>query len=157
MNFLQTEQLSNDYKKEIFQIWNKEYPEKLAFQGVENFEEYLSKLENPNHYIIQNSRNKIIGWAVDFNRDNEKWFAIIVDQNEQHKGLGEKLLLELQKHNIELNGWVIDHDKDLKRNGEKYLSPLVFYLNHNFETLPDIRLENEILSAVKIKWKKPKN
>ena len=157
MNFLQTEQLSNDYKKEIFQIWNKEYPEKLAFQGVENFEEYLSKFENPNHYIIQNSRNKIIGWAVDFNRDNEKWFAIIVDQNEQHKGLGEKLLLELQKHNIELNGWVIDHDKDLKRNGEKYLSPLVFYLNHNFETLPDIRLENEILSAVKIKWKKPKN
>ena len=157
MNFLQTEQLSNDYKKEIFQIWNKEYPEKLAFQGVENFEEYLSKFENPNHYIIQNSRNKIIGWAVDFNRDNEKWFAIIVDQNEQHKGLGKKLLLELQKHNIELNGWVIDHDKDLKRNGEKYLSPLVFYLNHNFETLTDIRLENEILSAVKIKWKKPKN
>ena len=157
MNFFQTEQLSNDYKKEIFQIWNKEYPEKLAFQGVENFEEYLSKLENPNHYIIQNSRNKIIGWAVDFNRDNEKWFAIIVDQNEQHKGLGKKLLLELQKHNIELNGWVIDHDKDLKRNGEKYLSPLGFYLNHNFETLPDIRLENEILSAVKIKWKKPKN
>lgn len=66
MNFIKTEKLSNEQKIEIFQIWNNEYPEKLAFQKVENFDEYLNKLENPVHYIIQNNKNKIIGWAIDF-------------------------------------------------------------------------------------------
>lgn len=152
MNFIKTETLSNEQKIEIFQIWNNEYPEKLAFQKAENFEEYLNKLEKPIHYIIQNNKNKIIGWALDFYRDNQKWFAIIIDGREQQNGFGKKLLNELKKHNTELNGWVIDHDNDIKINGEKYKSPLDFYLKNNFEVVSENRLENEVLSAVKINW-----
>ena len=152
MNFIKTEKLSNEQKIEIFQIWNNEYPEKLAFKKAENFEEYLNKLEKPIHYIIQNNKNKIIGWAIDFYRDNQKWFAIIIDGREQQNGFGKKLLNELKKHNAELNGWVIDHDNDIKINGEQYKSPIDFYLKNNFEVVSENRLENEVLSAVKINW-----
>ena len=70
------------------------------------------------------------------------------------KGFGTQLLnLGKEKESV-LNGWVIDHDKDKKRNGENYISPLNFYLKNGFEVFPDNRLELEKLSAVKIRWKK---
>lgn len=156
MNSIKTEKLTNEQKIEIFHIWNNEYPKKLAFQKVENFDEYLSKLEKPMHHILLNNKDKIIGWGIDFYRDNQKWFALLIDNKEQKNGFGKKLLNELKKHNTELNGWVIDHDNDIKITGEKYNSPLGFYLKNNFEILSEHRLENEILSAVKINWCKNK-
>jgi len=156
MNIIKAEILLNEQNLVVFQIWNSEYPKKLAFQKTEDFNEYLNKLEKPNHYLLQNNENKIIGWAIDFIRDNEKWFAIIIDSKEQEKGRGKLLLTELKKYNVELNGWVIDHNNDLKKTGEKYKSPLDFYVRNNFEVLSEIRMENEILSAVKIKWKRNK-
>jgi len=53
-----------------------------------------------------------------------------------------------------LNGWVVDGERYIKSNGEKYLSPLEFYKKNDFEILVGERLETEKISAVKIKWKK---
>ncbi|HEX7869633.1 MAG TPA: hypothetical protein VF455_05905, partial [Chryseobacterium sp.] len=78
----------------------------------------------------------------------------ILSENLHGKGRGTKVLNELKQNKNELNGWVIDHSNDRKINGEFYKSPLEFYKKNEFEVLSDIRLELEIMSAVKIKWTK---
>nr|WP_290861271.1 GNAT family N-acetyltransferase [Flavobacterium sp.] len=93
-----------------------------------------------------------MGWGIIFVRDSEQWFALLIDSRFQGMGLGTFLLNELKKTQPELNGWVIDHENDLKQNGKPYLSPLAFYKKNNFEVLGNFRIENEKLSAVKIKW-----
>ena len=51
-----------------------------------------------------------------------------------------------------LNAWVIDHNRDLKANGDAYRSPLEFYLKNGFKLLSDIRLELTNISAVQVNW-----
>jgi hypothetical protein len=55
-----------------------------------------------------------------------------------------------------LNGWVIDHNNDKRKDGLIYISPLKFYEKCGFEIQSDIRLELDNISAVKIKWTKGK-
>ena len=92
-------------------------------------------------------------WAVIFERDSEKWFAIIVDSELHQIGLGSKILNRLKTFSSELNGWVIDHENDNKANGEPYRSPLAFYLKNEFTLIPENRLELDFISAVKINWR----
>ncbi|NIK92853.1 GNAT family N-acetyltransferase [Mangrovimonas sp. CR14] len=154
MKFFRRSILSESEKLEIFELWNNEYPEKLSYQSKEEFDKYLENLREQSHLLIIDANQKIKGWYFDFKRDNEKWFAIILDSNIQGNGLGTKILeLAKQKEN-ELNGWVIDHNRDKKKNGKVYNSPLNFYLKNGFEKLAANRLELDKISAVKIKWKK---
>jgi len=96
--------------------------------------------------------NQILGWAFVFVREKENWFGIILNSKQQGKGFGTLLLKELKKCKSSLNGWVIDHSNDIKQNGELYSSPLDFYLKNEFLVDKNIRLENNAISAVKIKW-----
>lgn len=153
MKISSTNQLNPEQKQQILQLWNNEYPKKLAYKSMAGFETYLGKLNNVNHFLLINDE-KIHGWAITFVRDNETWFAIILSENLHGKGWGTKVLNELKQYKNELNGWVIDHNNDRKINGSLYKSPLEFYIKNEFEVLPDIRLELEIMSAVKIKWTK---
>ena len=66
--------------------------------------------------------------------------------------MGGLLIDQLKEENKEFYGWVIDHNDDLISNGEKYLTPMPFYLKHGFEILNDIRIDNEMIKAVLIKW-----
>ncbi|MCJ8153793.1 GNAT family N-acetyltransferase [Chryseobacterium sp. SSA4.19] len=154
MKITTTHQLNKDQKPQILQLWNKEYPEKLAYENVPDFEKYLEKLSEANHFLLACDTEKIQGWASTFKRENETWFAVILSEDLHGKGWGTKMLNRLKQYEIELNGWVIDHNFDRKSNGSFYRSPLAFYLKNEFEILSDIRLELEIMSAVKIKWKK---
>ena len=154
MKITNTHQLSQEQKEQILQLWNNEYPEKLAYKSIDGFENYLEKLNDVNHFLLMNDDEKIQGWAITFERENETWFAIILSENLHGKGWGTKVLNELKQHKNELNGWVIDNSNDKKFNGSFYKSPLEFYLKNEFEVLSEIRLELEIMSAVKIKWKK---
>ncbi|MFD1629813.1 GNAT family N-acetyltransferase [Pseudopedobacter beijingensis] len=147
-------ELNNKQKERILELWNNEYPEKLAYNSVSDFENYLNKLTEQNHYFLLDKSEEINGWATTFIRENEKWFAIIVSEKLHGKGFGTKILNELKNNENTLNGWVIDHDSDKKLNGNFYQSPLKFYLKNEFEMLSETRLELEIMSAVKIKWTK---
>lgn len=153
MKITTTNCLDLKQKRQILQLWNNEYPEKLAYKNLEGFENYLEKLHNVNHFLLTDNE-KIHGWAITFMRDSEIWFAIILSGNIHGEGWGTKMLNELKQNKTELNGWVIDHNNDKKINGEFYKSPLEFYLKNEFKLLSDIRLELEIMSAVKIKWTK---
>jgi len=154
MKITNTHQLNHQQKEQILQLWNNEYPEKLAYKNIEGFENYLEKLSKVNHFLLSNDDEKIQGWAITFERESETWFAIILSDNLHGKGWGTKVLNELKQNKNELNGWVIDNSNDKKRNGSFYKSPLEFYLKNEFKILSDIRLELEIMSAVKIKWAK---
>lgn len=154
MKITTTHQISQVQKEQILQLWNNEYPEKLTYKNIAGFESYLEKLNEVKHFLLANDDEKIQGWAITFKRENETWFAIILSENLHGKGWGTKVLNELKQNKKALNGWVIDHSNDKKRNGSFYKSPLEFYLKNGFEVLSDTRLELEIMSAVKIKWKK---
>ncbi len=152
MKITKTENLSADQKQNIVRLWNAEYPAKLQHSGIESFDEYLSTKADLQHYLLTDENETIKGWLATFIRDEEKWFALLVDVTEQKKGYGTMLLDKVKEFENELNGWVMDHEKDVKASGEIYLSPLRFYLKNEFEILNEIRLETEIMSAVKIKW-----
>ena len=154
MKITNTHQLNQEQKEQILQLWNNEYPEKLAYKSIDGFENYLEKLNEVNHFLLMNDDEKIQGWTITFEREGDTWFAIILSENLHGKGWGTKVLNELKQNKKALNGWVIDHSDDKKRNGSFYKSPLEFYLKNGFEVLSDTRLELEIMSAVKIKWKK---
>jgi len=152
LEIVQTTELSEQVKKQVFDLWNSEYPEKLSYNSLTEFDNYLHNLSNLTHYLLTNKEYLILGWALKFERENEKWFAIILSERIKGKGLGRKMLNELKKEEKVLNGWVIDHNKDKKKNGQQYVSPLKFYEKCDFDILDDERLELEKISAVKIKW-----
>lgn len=154
MEFQRRNDLRDSEKREILQLWNKEYPEKLAYASLHEFEAYLQELTEQSHILLLNENKKILGWYFDFVREDEKWFAMILDTSVQGKGLGTRLLRMAQEKEPQLNGWVIDHSRDRKQNGEPYRSPLDFYLRNGFELLADCRLELHKISAVKIQWKR---
>lgn len=139
-------------KEIIFRLWNKEYPEKLCFKTIPDLENYLVTLANAEYYFLKNTAGEIEGWAITFMRENEKWFTLTVSIEAQGRGKGTSLLDKLKENSENLNGWVIDHNNDVKQNGEPYKSPLVFYQKNNFLICTEIRLEIPVLSAVKITW-----
>lgn len=144
--------LTDFHKNEIVKLWNNEYPSNLVYNSIDEFDEYLNKLTKPKHFIVAEN-DEVLGWAVTFLREEELWFAIILDSKVQHKGLGTKLLCKLKEGNDSLNGWVIDRNDFVKNDGMIYKSPILFYLKNNFCICENVRIENEKISAVKIEWK----
>lgn len=149
---IQTTELNEQAKQQVLDLWNNEYSEKISYNSLIEFDHYLQNLNNLRHFLLTIDIGIISGWAVTFDRDNEKWFAIILSEKVQGKGLGRKMLDELKQVEPILNGWVIDHNNDKKKNGLTYVSPLKFYEKCGFEIQSDNRLELDKISAVKIKW-----
>jgi GNAT superfamily N-acetyltransferase len=154
MKFIKTNILNDTQKTQIIELWNNEYPKKLRHESFESFESYLKNLKEQNHILLIDNENFVKGWYADFIRENEKWFAMILNSELQGKGFGTKLLNEAKRKEKELNGWVIDHNNDIKQNGEFYQSPIKFYEKNEFKIINRIRLELDMISAVKIKWRK---
>ena len=153
---IQTTELNEQVKQQVLDLWNSEYPEKLAYNSLTEFDIYLLNLTNLKHFLLTNETNYIFGWAFTFDRDSEKWFAIILSEKIKGKGYGRKMLEKLKQEEPILNGWAIDHNNYMKKNGLIYVSPLKFYEKCGFEIQTDIRLELDTISAVKIKWAKEK-
>ncbi len=145
--------LSQQQKEIITQLWNAEYPEQIKYENVAGFEAFLDRIAEHKHFLLFDENENLKAWLVSFNRENERWFSIIVDGSEQKKGYGTRLLNEVKLHESELNGWVVPDDNFLKTNGEKYLSPLEFYRKNGFTILENITNEKADLYFVKINWK----
>lgn len=154
MNIIQTTVLTLEQKESLFELWNSEYPERICYNKLSDFQDYLDGLLSIKHYLLVDSLKQFRGWGFTFNREGEDWFGIIIDSKMQEKGFGTILLDELKNNNSVLNGWVIDHQNDVKRNKESYLSPLGFYTKQGFIVDENIRLENDKISAVKIRWER---
>ncbi len=154
MKIIEKDVLTLEQKDSLMQLWNNEYPERLHLNTIEDFDLYLNGLANTKHYLLLNDSDKIIGWTFTFLREGENWFAIILDHQIQGKGNGSLLMNEIKSKNDCLNGWVVDHENEVKQNGDFYKSPMPFYIKNGFTIIAETRIENEKMSAVKINWKR---
>jgi GNAT superfamily N-acetyltransferase len=140
--------ITADQVNQLDQLWNESYPKSLN----NRFNMLLEDIKEYYHHILLNDTNEIIGWAVAFLREEEIWFSILVDSTHQNKGYGKMLINSLKQNYTKLNGWVIDHNNDLKVNGQYYNTPIQFYKKNGFEIIAEKRIETDIISAVKICW-----
>ncbi len=147
MDVIKTNKISKKQKAQINKLWNDEYPVKLK----DRFDLLLNDVQNFNHYLIKD-KGEVVAWAVEFEKQKETRFSIIIKNQYQGKGIGKLLINKLKNELDEFYGWVIDNDFDLKSNGETYKSPLKFYLKLGFEILENERINKEILNAIKIKY-----
>jgi GNAT superfamily N-acetyltransferase len=147
MNIILTKRLSASQFSQINQLWNDEYPLKLK----DRFPLLLEGVTNFTHYIIEDDF-VVQAWAVAFEKDSELRFSIIVSVAQQGAGFGTALVDALKADFAVLFGWVIDHNEDIKSNGTFYLTPMPFYLKQGFTLLKDIRIDTEMIRAVKIQW-----
>lgn len=154
MKIIETQFLSLEQKDSLMQLWNNEYPAKLNLKNIVDFELYLNGLSETKHYLLFDDSDEIQGWTFTFLREDEKWFAIILNSEIHGEGFGSLLMNEIKKNNTSLNGWVIDQENEIKHNATFYKSPLQFYIKNDFIICSEIRIENEKLSAVKINWKR---
>lgn len=143
--------LSDLQKEAIVKIWNQEYSEQLAYDSIASFDQWMAKIDDLNHLLVLDIQDNIIAWAADFFRDDERWFSILITRAKQGKGLGRLILEQLKSTNTTLNGWAVDHSKDVRSDGTPYPSPIGFYKKNGFQILQD-RFEEKQLSAVKIRW-----
>jgi len=152
LKFIETQLLSDEEKQEILALWNNEYPANLAHNSMEDFEKYLKELVQVNHVLVKDESLHVKGWYVDFIRDKARWFAMILDSSIQGSGIGSKLLNLAKRKNSKLYGWAIDKDDFKKNNGDRYRSPIHFYVKNSFLIDNHTRLDTEKISAVMIKW-----
>jgi len=153
MKTINVSALNEDQKRAVRRLWNNEYPHQLTYQNEVKFESYLKQLINPSHHLYF-PEHGLGAWLAVFERNDERWFAMIIDAKYQRQGVGRELLRTVKSREAELNGWVIDHDRDIKLDGSSYISTIEFYVKNDFQVLSDTRLELENISAVKINWKK---
>lgn len=150
MKRIKTTTLTSIQAMQIDSLWNEEFPSQL--QG--RFSSLLDGVDHFAHYLIQDELENVVAWAVYFEKDQEIRFSILVSKTQQRKGFGMLLLNQLKEDLEEFYGWVVDHNNDLKANGEMYFSPIDFYVKQGFIILHHERIESELLQAVKIKWKR---
>jgi len=153
MHFIETSQLETYQWKSLHTLWNTEFPREIKKSTLVEFKETILKWQKTRHTLLLNNE-LIIGWFADFDRDNEHWFALIIDSGYHKKGLGQKLLAEGMKKNGSLCGWVINGAGYKRQDGLPYRNPLPFYLKMGFMLVPNVLLEKDGIKAVKIKWKK---
>jgi GNAT superfamily N-acetyltransferase len=148
LSFHQRLVLTNDEIDQLRLLWNKEYPVNLK-NDHKQFINYLSNLEYCHHVLVLKN-NAVVGWYFDFDREGSRWFAMILDDKIQGKGVGTSIIQNYLKPKRPINGWVIDKDDYLKEDGNAYRSPLEFYHKNGCTVLDEERLELPHLSAVKI-------
>ncbi len=119
--------------------------------ALADFEEFLATLLEPKYYFLLDNENTA-GWAATFTAGPVRSFFIMLHGAYHGKGYGTILLNELKKEGPQLFAWAIDHNNDVKPDGRPYPSPINFYLKNGFTVNNDLRLENEVLSAVNILW-----
>jgi GNAT superfamily N-acetyltransferase len=153
MNWKLTKELTQREKLEIIKLWNQEYPRAMAHAEFSDFEKYLQGLAEVHHILLFEEEEHVLGWLIYFLRDNEQGFALLLDSSLQGKGWGSKILDRAKELNSELNGWVVDHEGELKQNGKPYRSPTEFYRRNGFEIRQDIQRTMKDVSCIKVIWK----
>ena len=143
--------LSEKEKADIFLLWNTTYPASIAHENVAAFTQYLSTLFDKHHTLIKNQANCVIAWYVDFIRNEERNFVIILSPEYQSKGIGSHLIHKAKTTRNEIIGWVVT-SSPLKLDGTPYQNTKVFYLKNGFQVHSDQKHRINKLEMVKISW-----
>lgn len=152
MTILIEQELSGTQKEAIFHLWNAEYPAVIQLPALEDLDRYLAQQMPKYHLFLADDQGAVMGWLFLFEREEETWFAMILDRAVQGQGHGTSLLKEAGRLIAIMNGWAIDTDEYFKADGSPYRSPLNFYRRTGF-----VVLENRLtqpFSAVKVRWER---
>ncbi|MEO1481262.1 MAG: GNAT family N-acetyltransferase [Myxococcota bacterium] len=134
-------------------LWNAEYPAGIAHPDDTSLRRYLDSLGNAQHLLAYSAEQDIVGWLATFDREGERWFAMIVSRACQRQGIGSRLLRRAQDEAAgPLSGWAVDSDRFRRADGSTYPSPLEFYRALGFTVLENERAESDVLSTVRIRW-----
>jgi GNAT superfamily N-acetyltransferase len=117
---IKTPELSITQKEAVIKLWNREYPRSVMHETTASFDDYLHKRKDKTHFLLADDLQSIVGWAVLFERDNGRWFALLVDTVVQGKGYGTALLTKLKENERILHGWAVDANDVPKVNGKLY-------------------------------------
>ena len=49
---IKTTELNEQAKQQVLDLWNNEYPEKLSYNSLIEFDHYLQNLNNLKHYLL---------------------------------------------------------------------------------------------------------
>lgn len=146
------EHLSLEETNDLFVLWNAEYPALIAFENSQNFQQYLDGLVGIKHYLLKAPAGTLMGWAFSFDRENERWFAIILSAGLQGRGYGKMLIDCLKNDERKLTAWVVESNHYFKKDGRPYTSPLSFYLKNGFKILLAEKSKGTVIETVKILW-----
>jgi GNAT superfamily N-acetyltransferase len=139
-------QLSEKHHTQINALWDDEYPTTLAGR----FSMLLTDVRMFKHFLVLDKEDNVLAWAVYFQKDDEIRFSVLV--NRKHQGQGKQLIDAIKSELSEFSGWVIDAPHYIRKDGTAYPSPLSFYLKLGFEILPEQRIDNALINAVKVRF-----
>lgn len=147
MQLIETAHLNSQQKESIYILWNQEYPAKWSDKASADLGTYLN---NFTHKPFIYCRVTLKVWKAGPLTLHGKikggsqlyWIA-------KHMGKALILLNKLKAKEQRLSGWVVDHNYDVKQDGNPYKFPLKFYEKNGFTIRSGIRLETEKLLAVK--------
>ena len=114
----------------VLNWWNEEFPFEFE-KSQSQFDQWLKGLGSPVHYRLFD-KGVFSAWAMTFDRDDERWFSILVPHCNHGKGYGQSLIRQLQADESSLCGWVITERGLRTRDGRMYSSPMNFYKKLNF-------------------------
>ncbi len=117
----------------ILRIWNNVYPVQVIFREAPEFHAYLDKAADAKHFIKRDDHLSVIAWLMTFNRDEKRYFVMLVSDDMQQRGIGKELVMAMKKAENNVSGWVVDSDHYQKADGKTYLSPMIFYKKLGFE------------------------
>lgn len=152
-----TDDLNPSEKEIVRALWNTEYPESLLLNSGPDFDRYLENLKQQRHFLLSTIDGNIHGWGCSFNREGERWFAMILQREIHGKGLGSFLLQRIKQEETRLYGWVIDATNFTRTDGTPYPLPLGFYQKNGFSAETDVRLDIPAFSAHRIVYHRESN
>ena len=118
----------------------------MAFPDLEALQAYLDRCTNPRHFTVHEN-GLLQAWLCSFDRNDSRWFVMIIDTRFQGNGLGTALLTTAMSKEEALNGWVVEHDNYRLQDRSTYRSPLGFYLKLGFHLQPN-RFDDGELQAI---------
>ena len=150
MRIVSTYHLNEGQITQVMALWNAEYPEVISYNNIDSFRRYLYNLEDTIHRLIVTDNGEVKGWYVDFMRNGERWFVLVISKDCQGKGFGRKLMQMAQEEKEELNGWVVSSSTYKKLDGSVYMSPLPFYTRLGVRVYSDITFEDKGIRTIKV-------
>lgn len=116
--------------RQVWSIWNAEYPAKIMYPTVAALGDFLHTLQNPRWYLSR-ANEDLNGWVITFDYTGFRWLAMAIVRDKQRQGLGTALLLKAMEEGS-LSAWVVEEPIYLRTDGELYSSPIPFYQKHGW-------------------------
>lgn len=145
--------LSIEEKRQIYTIWNAVYPKQSLFKTFELFDDYISKMVDPTHYLLTCDQDKIAAWLVTLTRDGSRWLVILIHWDFQKQGLGSRLLHEMKKDESCVSAWITPHNNYFKGDGSIYQTPISFYEKNGFQVTSETFVKDDF-SGTKVIWQR---